>query len=111
MDLSWILEENKISTGCRRGAAFLRGPSAGPSGRVRAESRISATGAGDSSGGPGERERDEGHRWRSGRRQTRKGFEELLGGQWLILYLVGKWKPMEDWEQRDSMIRHMLQED
>ena len=60
VDLSWILEENKISTGCRRGAAFLWGPGAGPSGRaVQAESRISITEAGDSSGGASEdRERE-----------------------------------------------------
>ena len=29
--------------------------------------------------------------------------------KWLILFLVGKWKPMEDSERRDSMVRHMLQ--
>ena len=46
-----------------------------------------------------------------GRHQIIKDSEELLEVKWLIFYLVGKWKPMEDLEQRNSMIRHMLQED
>lgn len=103
---------NKISTGCRRGAAFLRGAGAGPSGRaVQAEPdqrhgsrRLKRWGKW--------RERDEGHRWRSGRAGVR--LERIVRNysvKWLILFLVGKWKPMEDSERRDSMIRHMLQED
>lgn len=54
----------------------------GPSGRrAQAESRVGATVAGDSGGGTGGGERDEGCRGEAGRRQTGKGFEELLGGQ------------------------------
>ena len=61
-------------------------------------------------GQAGEREmRDAGER-RAGVRLERalRNYLEVKG---LILCLVGKWKPMEDLEQRARMVRHMLRED
>lgn len=111
MDLSRTLEENKISTGRRRGGVFLRGAwglqGGGHRQRAGSAPREQETQA---VGQAGEREmRDAGER-RAGVRLERalRNYLEVKG---LILCLVGKWKPMEDLEQRARMVRHMLRED
>ena len=113
VDLSWILEEIRFRPGADGEPRFCGDRGRGLQGERYRQSRIGVTEAGDSSGGASEeRERDEGHRWRSGRAGVR--LERIVRNysvKWLILFLVGKWKPMEDSERRDSMIRHMLQED
>lgn len=78
--------------------------------RVQAESQISITEAGDSSGGAGEK-KDKGIQVekRVGVRLERI-LRNYLVVKWPILFLVGKWKPVEDSERRDSMVRHAAED-